>query len=468
MEAQKDTQLIRKISPVEHFMAHSPFSTVTLVTRIRGSVNETILRGAVEKVQQRHTHLRARMVDHQGDLWLTTANVEPIPIEVFPRISDENWVTAIQEDCTNPYAFDTQPAIRFLLVKGDDRSDLVIQCHHTICDGLSLAYLGRDLLIYMGYPDQDVQTLPSPAPISPENFPLGVKLNPVVRFFVNRINSKWIEEEVHFDQQDYLALNQAYWQNYHHKMLPVELSQPQTEVLVARCREEGVTVNTALVAAFVGAQTLVLGPDSAAGNIGVAASLRGKLNPPVGEEIGFYASALTTDLPYDLNVPFWENARQIHKQLVPQFTDKKLFAEAVMWSALEPSVLQAINYKRLGEFTSPKSERHEKLVAFSQREDTVSAMLERNKMTSLDELVMGSAVTNLTRLDFPTKYGELTLDRMILKPGGAFPLATVNLVVGAVTAAGKLSLLIEFAEERLELRTAEIIKNQAITHLLSE
>jgi NRPS condensation-like uncharacterized protein len=431
-------------------------------------VSEEILRTAVEKVQQRHTHLRARMTDHQGDLWLTTAEVEPIPIEVFPRISDETWITAAQEDCTHPYAFDAQPAIRFLLVKGDDVSDVVIQCHHTICDGLSLAYLGRDLLIHMGYPDQDVQTLADPVPVNPENFPRGVKLNPVVRFFVNRINSKWIDEKVYFDQQDYLALNQAYWQHYHHKMLPVELSQPQTDVLVARCREEGVTVNTALVAAFIGAQTLVLGPDSAAGNIGVAASLRGKLIPPVDEEIGFYASALTTDLPYDLNLPFWENARQIHKQLIPQFTDKKLFAEAVMWSALEPSVLQAINYKRLGGLTPPEAERHDKLTVFSQREDVISAMLERNKMTSLDELIMGSAVTNLTRLDFPTKYGELTLDRMILKPGGAFPLATVNLVVGAVTAAGKLSLLIEFAEERLDPRTAEIIKNQAITHLLSE
>ena len=89
-------------------------------------------------------------------------------------------------------------------------------------------------------------------------------------------------------------------------------------------------------------------------------------------------------------------------------------------------------------------------------------------MTSLDELIMGSAVTNLTRLDFPIKYGQLELERMILKPGGAFPLATVNLVVGAVTVNDRLSLLIEYAEERLDARTAGMIKNQAVTHLLSE
>lgn len=30
-------------------------------------------------------------------------------------------------------------------------------------------------------------------------------------------------------------------------------------------------------------------------------------------------------------------------------------------------------------------------------------------------------VTNLTRMDFPRKYGELELDRLIMNPGGAIP-----------------------------------------------
>jgi hypothetical protein len=49
-------------------------------------------------------------------------------------------------------------------------------------------------------------------------------------------------------------------------------------------------------------------------------------------------------------------------------------------------------------------------------------------MDSLDRIIMGTAVTNLTRLDFPGEYGALELDRLIMKPGGGFPLVTVNLV----------------------------------------
>ena len=178
---ENDTALIRQITPFESFMAQSPFSTVSLVVRIKGRVDEAMLRSAVRKVQQRHTVLRSRMALHEGNLWLTTDSVEEIPIDVFPRMNEETWINATQQDCTYPYAFDRQPAIRFLLLQSNEICDLVIQCHHTICDGLSLAYLARDLIIHLGVPRTNRCNPTDPAPIGPENFPRGVKLSSVVK-----------------------------------------------------------------------------------------------------------------------------------------------------------------------------------------------------------------------------------------------------------------------------------------------
>ncbi len=79
---------------------------------------------------------------------------------------------------------------------------------------------------------------------------------------------------------------------------------------------------------------------------------------------------------------------------------------------------------------------------------------------------MGTAVTNLGRMDFLAKYGDLELDRLIMKPGGGFPLASVNLVLGAVTCAGKLSLLIEYVEDNVDTGTMERIKEKAMSLLL--
>ena len=89
-------------------------------------------------------------------------------------------------------------------------------------------------------------------------------------------------------------------------------------------------------------------------------------------------------------------------------------------------------------------------------------------MDSLDKILMGTAVTNLTQMNFPRTYGTLELDRLLMNPGGAFPLSTVNLVLGAVTCSGKLSLVIEYAEEAVDTRTMEKIEEQALKFLLNE
>ena len=78
---------------------------------------------------------------------------------------------------------------------------------------------------------------------------------------------------------------------------------------------------------------------------------------------------------------------------------------------------------------------------------------------------MGTAVTNLTRMDFARTYGTLELDRLIMHPGGAFPLVNVNLVLGAVTCSGKLSLVVEYVEENIGIRTIERIKDKALEFL---
>ena len=55
-----------------------------------------------------------------------------------------------------------------------------------------------------------------------------------------------------------------------------------------------------------------------------------------------------------------------------------------------------------------------------------------------------------------------------MQPGGAFPLAHVNLVLGAVTCSGKLSLVVEYAEEAVDTQTMERIKDKAMEFLLGE
>jgi hypothetical protein len=91
--------------------------------------------------------------------------------------------------------------------------------------------------------------------------------------------------------------------------------------------------------------------------------------------------------------------------------------------------------------------------------------LQRAKMETLETKLLGPAITNLGRLDFPETYGALELDRLIMQPGGGIPLANANLVLGALTCSGKLSLVVEYAREAVDPATMRQIKGQALEYL---
>jgi hypothetical protein len=459
----------RKVTAAERFFARSPFAIVTMVLRINGHVSEEMLRRAVSIVQQRHALLRVRIrTDAEHAAWFTSDGVQEIPIEIVPRESEDDWIESHARASGVPFAFETHPAIRFILVQSPDRSELIILCHHIICDGMSLAYLARDLMVHLGDPAREVEVLPAPPPIDLDNLPRDVSQPGLVKFLIGRMNRKWAQEAVFFDQEDYEILTRTYWDHYHHDLLSIELSEAETTALVARCREEQVTVNSALTAAFSGAQSFVQGEKPYHAKTVIAADLRDPLPRSPGEGMGMYAGGAELKLKYDHKRGFWENARRFHRRIQPAYTNKNLFGAVLNWLYLDPTICEAMSFKKLGGLVPPDSPRYEKLSAFSARDDVVLRLLQRDNLDTLEFKYWGTAVTNLGRLEFPRQYGALELDRLIMQPGGGIPLANANLVLGAVTCSGKLSLVMEYAREAVDSAVMQQVKDKALEYLLEE
>jgi NRPS condensation-like uncharacterized protein len=459
----------RKATAAERFFGLSPFAIVTIVLRIKGHVSEEMLRQAVAEVQQRHALLRVRIetdADHVS--WFRSEGVQEIPIGIVPRESEGDWIEIHAQASRVPFEFETHPAIRFVLVQAPDLSEVIILCHHIICDGMSLAYLARDLMVHLGEPGREVEVLPAPPPIDLDNLPGDVSQPGLVKFLIGRMNRTWAKEAVFFDQEDYRMLTKAYWDQYQHKLFSIELSEAETSALVARCRKERVTVNSALTAAFSGAQSAVQGERPYHAKTVIAADLRDRLPHSPGEGMGMYAGGVELKLKYNHKRGFWENARRFHKGIQPALTNKNLFSAILNWLYLDPTISEAMSFKKLGGLVPPESARYEKLSAFSEREDVVLRLLQRDKLETLETRYWGTAVTNLGRLEFPRAYGALELDRLILQPGGGIPLANANLVLGAVTCSGKLSLVVEYAERAVDSATMERIKDQAMEYLFQE
>jgi len=403
MNTKLETQTFeRKVTGAERFFSHAPFATVTMVARIKGQVTEEMLKTAVEKVQKLHALLRVRVKDSQdGDIWFTSQGVQEIPIEVVPRKTENDWIAVHAEGCKVPYDFENRPAIRFILVQSESVSELIILCHHMICDGMSLAYLARDLMVYLGDTEAEAQVMAAPEPISLENIPSDVAPSGLIKYFINKIKEKWAAEYVSFDQKDYEALNKAYWDNFTHEILSVELSEAETSELVARCRQENVTVNTALITAFLGAQKAVMGEKPYHAKTAVAVSLRDRLPTSPGEGMGYYALGIELKYKYNAKKSFWENARKYHKKIGTNISNKKAFGNLVSYLAMDSNIYEALSFKKIGKFVKTDTPRYQKLTDFANREDVVVRLLQRAKMESFDSKLLGPAITNLGRLDFP-------------------------------------------------------------------
>jgi hypothetical protein len=322
-------------------------------------------------------------------------------------------------------------------------------------------------MLYLGDPSKVVDQLPVPIPITLDNLPADVSQSRIVEFFINRMNRQWAEESVYFDNQDYQTLTKAYWDNFDHGIFCVELSGQQTAALVDRCRNEKITVNSAITTALCGAQSFVQGEQSHLEKTVIGTNLRDRLPHPPGEAVGYFAAGVELKLKYNHKISFWENARNFHSQIKPNITDKKVFSEVINWLYLDPTFFEAMNFKKLGGLVPTDSPRYEKLSNFSKKEDVVLRFLKRDKMESLESARIGAGITNLGRLDFPQTYGPLELDRLIMQPGGAFPLSQVNLVLGVVTCTDKLSLVIEYCKQAVDPGRMEKIKDKAMGYLLS-
>ncbi|MHA1112170.1 MAG: condensation domain-containing protein [Promethearchaeota archaeon] len=458
----------RKISAWERMMNHSPYSVVSMLVRVKGQVTEQMLRDAIKKLQSRHTLLRVRVeIDGEGTPWFTSEGIKEIPIEVLPRKDNNSWIEIYDKACRQPFDYNQRPGIRFYLLNSNEMTEILIFEHHLFCDGKSLAFLARDLMEFLGNPGKEVEILADPLPINGETIPKDHKLGGLMLKIVGKINDKLAPEKEDFDFEDYFELHKAYWKKFNHKTISIELTEEETQKIVHKSKENGVSVNSALASAFAGAQRIVQGKKPFHSKIGVGVDLRNRINPPMGESMGFYAGVVNPEFKYNPKKSMWDNAKAFHKTVSKLYTDKNFFKDPSMFSEMDPSMMEQRFYKILGGLVQSDSPKFEKISKFANRSDTLLSLLKRSDTDSLEKVIMGTAITNLTRMDFTEKYGDLELERLIMQPGGGFPLTTVNLVIGVVTCLGKMSIIMEYAEDQLNSDIAKEIKKNALNLLLN-
>lgn len=302
----------RKMMLCERVMYVDRDSTFTIVqaARVRGALDEARLRGALGRVQRKHPMLRCSVEDGDPPTMVLEDDPQPIPLRIAERVDDDEWQR--QSHIERETRFDTAraPLMRLTWVRGRDAQgevgELLLACHHVICDGMSMLTLLREILALCADPALDIGThtgfnalediLPAQA-LSDRR----VRRSAAWKALAFRLFFSLRRRRKPVPQGEFFVL---------HWKLPRE----DTAALAARAKAEGVTVFAAMSVAFSLAFRTVKGA-AATGKIFSPVDIRKFLTLIRPDQLFAAAPgtivALDTELaPDDVDdAAFWEQAR---------------------------------------------------------------------------------------------------------------------------------------------------------------
>jgi NRPS condensation-like uncharacterized protein len=413
--------------------------------RFRGCIPQELLRRALAKVSRRYPLTSARFAqDSEGATRFILENFSEFHVRAFDKKMDDEWLNLAWDEQRHPFDLDEGPLVKFLLLTSPHNTDLVVICHHAICDGLSLTYLIKQIVLLLNDPERDVAPLPLPTAMSEDS--LSVKVTPGLldRILINRLNRSWKKEKALFSEHDYTQLYEDYWHARNIGKNILTLSQDTTSAVVSRCHAERVTVNSALMAAFAFAQRDVQGTkESYLRRALVAVNLRHLFKNPPGENLGLFAAGFQVALPLGRG-GFWGVARKFNTKIKRLLSDpRKVLGFMAPLNYLDPTIIDATYFVAYSSFNSKAARRVAKRIL------TASNKPKR----SLD-------VTNLGNVNIENGNLETLFFVPILYPN-------YEKAIGIVTAGGEMHIVVLHDYAQIGSETVEAFIQKSIDYLKS-
>lgn len=313
-------------------------NNIAMIVALHGTLTKKMLRKALKKLQVRHPLLSVNVIcNNQGIPWFYTNEDAEIPLTVVSPGDSDLPIRLLEKELSTPFEMSGPLPLARVNLIATPNPQLLICMQHVICDGLSYAFLIRDLLSLLAQPDLNLPPLLVTEHLT-QVLPMKIarKIPKTARRFhtlfflvkiIHRIKRRKSTKNAQITPPN---------QDRSYKIHSWTLSIAQTSNLLARCKQEQVSVNSALCTAFLSFNSVINNP----------VNLRNRLSEPVGEALGLFVGAATIKMKYDPNRSFWENARHYHRKLQKQLRNKKVFRVY----KIMPKVVPIQEIQRFGSF----------------------------------------------------------------------------------------------------------------------
>jgi len=288
-----------------------------VISHVAMDLDENHVRKALDILCTCHPLIQTRIEIQDNLPFFISDNVPSIPLRVLSRRDDSHWIEEAEHEINTPLPSETGPMIRVVLLTSSRTTDVLIRFHHVIGDGMSGMYLMRDLLTLCEKISQGKK--PCMASL-PERPPIEELLPPGARGFsdliktTSLIGKQLYNITVHRPKKipcDGESSRPSVTHIIHHCF-----SAETTWLLVEKCHTSAATVHGAVCAALLTAaahriQKEHAHSDSCTVGCMSAVDMRQFLYPPVGEEVGLYASMVITSHKISPHTAFWDLSQEV-------------------------------------------------------------------------------------------------------------------------------------------------------------
>ena len=167
-------EFVRPLGGLEQFFSlvdrHRPVH-FAIAAHIEGQATITAWRTALDALQGRHPFFSVGIERIGGSANFRADVNARIPLRVVASPERVNWQTEIAKELATPFHEQQAPLVRAVLSHGARQSVFILTAHHSIADGLSIAYAIRDVLRALS--GKTLEPLP---PTLPEELLVGLWL----------------------------------------------------------------------------------------------------------------------------------------------------------------------------------------------------------------------------------------------------------------------------------------------------
>src|SRR5499427_4068194 len=314
---------VRPLGSLEHLfwlLDQHRFVHFAVTALISGETSARGWRRALDRLQKRHPILSV-CIDGEPDSVpsFRQADVTPIPLRIVEDEPELRWEVEVGKELARPFNPSRAPLIRAVLIQGARDGAFMLVAHHSIADGLSLAYAIRDTLgLSLAYAIRD--TLDALA---------GRFLRPLP-WLPSQDDMMHVSDSlVDGQEQDQAGAAMPAVYRSHDNARPtvkgLRLSPSLTSSIRARARQKESTVHGALCAALVLASREVFAPWREI-PLRIFSPINARPLLDAGESCGVFLGA-TTNVFERQATDFWDIARDAGIGVAANKTSENIAAQ---------------------------------------------------------------------------------------------------------------------------------------------